>query len=125
MEGNNLEKNRTKDLETIKVAYKALDDKFAIDIKVLDISQSSTIADYFIIASGNNISQVKAMADEVDLKLHEIGVDVNHREGYTTSNWILLDFSNVIVHLFNKEDRQYYDLEKAWGNAKEIDVNTI
>lgn len=120
-----MKKNNEKDVETIKVAYKALDDKFAIDIKVLDISEASTIADYFIIASGNNISQVKAMADEVDLKLHEIGVDVNHREGYTTSNWILLDFSNVIVHLFNKDDRQYYDLEKAWGNAKEIDIATL
>lgn len=106
--------------EGAKIAYKALDDKLAIDIKVLDITNVSSLADYFIIASGSNPNQLRAMSDEVDEKLFKAGFRLRHSEGMTSKNWVLMDFGDIVVHLFNKEDREFYNIERIWGDAKVV-----
>lgn len=112
----------SENLEMLKVAHKALDDKFAEDIVILDIREVSTMADYFIIASGKNPNQLKAMADEIEEKLHKQGLKVSCVEGYNSANWILIDFSDVMVHLFTKDDREFYRLERVWGDAKIVEL---
>jgi ribosome-associated protein len=107
-------------LAAVKAAYKALDDKLAIDIRVLEIGEISPMADYFIIASGNNPNQLKAMADIVDETLFKSGLKLSHSEGMQTKSWILLDFGEVVVHLFNKEDRDFYNLERIWADARAL-----
>lgn len=108
--------------EAAKLAYLALEDKMAIDIRVLDISKISTLSDYFIIASGSNPNQLKAMADSVDESLFKAGFQLKHTEGMQTHNrnWVLMDFGDIVVHLFNKEDREFYSLERIWADAKEL-----
>ncbi len=106
--------------DSVGLAYKALDDKLATDIKVLDITNVSSVADYFIIANGNNPNQVRAMADSVEEELLKAGVKLNHIEGMQTKKWILLDFGELVVHIFDKEHREFYDLERVWGDAPEI-----
>lgn len=110
----------TDTFQAAKAAYKALDDKLAEDIKVLEIKDLSPLADYFIIASGKNSNQLRAMADEVDEQLFRMGFRLKHSEGMTSKNWILMDFGDIVVHLFSKEDRAFYNLERIWGDAKEI-----
>ena len=90
------------------------------DIKILDISNVSVMADYFIIASGNNRNQLQAIADNVTEKLHKSGHDLKQVEGYDTANWILMDYGDVIVHIFDKENRLFYDLERIWSDGKEV-----
>ena len=106
--------------ENVKNVYKAIDDKKAIDIKVIDISKISIMADCFIIASGNNANQLQAMCDNVREKLSKINSSPKHVEGYDSANWILLDYSDVIIHLFDKESRSFYDIERIWSDGKEI-----
>jgi len=103
--------------EMLRTLYKALDDKFGEDIVILDIREISIMADFFVIATGGNPNQVKAMSDEAGDKLGAMGVRMNHIEGYHTANWILLDFSSVIVHIFDKESRSFYNLERIWADA--------
>jgi ribosome-associated protein len=112
---------KIKPIEAAKIAYKALDDKMAVDIKVLDISKVSTVADFFIVASGNNPSQLSAMAEETEQQLFKAGVKLNHSEGMQSKSWILLDFGDIVVHLFGKEERSFYNIERVWGDAKEVD----
>lgn len=113
--------NEKKSFDAVKIAFKALDDKMAIDIRVIDISEVSVIADYFVIASANNSNQLRAMAYETEEKLYkQLGVKLNHAEGFQTNSWILLDFGDVVIHLFNKEDREFYNIERIWGDAKFI-----
>ena len=88
--------------EAVKVAYKALEDKFAIDIKVLDIKKISSVADYFIIASASNPNQLRAMTDEVDEQLYKVGFRLNHSEGVQSKSWILLDFGLLFICLIKK-----------------------
>ncbi len=107
-------------LEAAKIAREALEDKKGEDIKVLDIKGLSNIADCFVIASGNNPNQLRAMADEVEEKLFKEGYKLHHSEGYTGGTWILLDFGNLLVHLFNKSERDFYSLDRVWGDAKEM-----
>jgi ribosome-associated protein len=107
-------------LELVKKAVAALDNKKAEDIKVIDIREISTIADYFIIASGSNQNQLTAMQDAVDEELHKAGVHVKQIEGNRSSTWILMDYEDIIVHLFSKQDRLFYDLERIWRDGKEI-----
>lgn len=109
-------------LKAAKEAVLALDDKKGEDIKIIDISEVSVIADYFIIASGNNHNQIQRMADEVEEKLHKLGVGLKQVEGYETANWVLMDFNDVIVHIFNKENRLFYDLERIWRDGKITDM---
>lgn len=108
-------------LNAAKIAQVALDDKMGEDIKVLDLKGLSNIADYFVIASGNNVNHLRAMADEVEQKLFKEGVKLHHSEGYNGGTWILLDFGNLLVHLFNKEERNFYSLDRVWSDAKNID----
>lgn len=106
-------------------AILALEDKKAEDIRVIDISKVSVIADYFIIANGNNVSQIQAMADEVEEKLHKAGCPLRQKEGYTNANWVLLDFSDIIIHIFDKENRLFYDLERIWRDGVLIDPDEL
>ena len=108
-----------------KIAYEALDDKKGIDITIIDISQISVLADYFIIAGGSNENQVKALVDNVEEQLAKEKVGARHMEGYSAANWILLDFGDIIVHVFNQEDRLFYDLERIWSDGKTVDVNEL
>ena len=106
--------------EMAKMAIEALEDKKAEDIQVIDISEVSVIADYFIIASGNNRNQVQAMADSAEEALGRAGYDAKQIEGYQSANWILMDYKDIIVHVFSKEDRAFYDLERIWRDGKQI-----
>ncbi|MCD7837027.1 MAG: ribosome silencing factor [Lachnospiraceae bacterium] len=106
--------------EMTRLAIEALDDKKADDIKVIDISEVSVIADYFIIAGGNSRAQLQAMTDNVCEKLGRAGHPERQIEGYDTANWILIDFGDVIVHIFDKENRLLYDLERIWRDGKPI-----
>jgi len=108
-----------------KIACKALDDKKALDIKIIDISHISVLADYFIIASGSNRNQVQAMVDNVQEDLHKAGFDAKQVEGYTTANWILLDYNDIIVHVFDEENRFFYDLERIWRDGKTVSVDEL
>ena len=108
-----------------KLAYKALDDKKGEDIKVIDISEVSVLADYFIIAGGSNRSQIQAMADNVDEFVSKNGGTLKQIEGYDAGNWVLLDFQDIIVHIFDKENRLFYDLERIWRDGKIIEVKDL
>ncbi|MBS4961550.1 MAG: ribosome silencing factor, partial [Clostridiales bacterium] len=95
------------------------------DIKVIDISNVSVLADYFIIANGTNDSQVHAMVDSVEEELEKAGFALKQREGYGLGSWVLLDFGEVIVHVFDKENRLFYDLERIWSDGKMIDIEEL
>ena len=106
----------------IKKAVEGLEDKKGEDIKVIDISEVSPISDYFILASGSNRSQIQAMADSVTEKMHKAGFSLKQVEGYDSANWILLDFVDIIVHIFDRESRNFYDLERIWRDGKLIEL---
>lgn len=108
--------------QTIKAVYNALDDKKGIDIKVLDISEISVMADYFIIASGSNKSQVQALADNVEEEMLKLNIHSRQVEGYPSGNWILMDYGDFIVHVFNQDDRLFYDLERIWKDGKLVEI---
>lgn len=112
----------TQSFEMTKIAYHALEEKKAEDITVLDISGVTVLADYFIIASGNSDRQVKAMVDGVEEALGKAGYEPKQVEGYQTGNWILCDYGDVIVHVFDQENRLFYDLERIWRDGKVIDM---
>lgn len=101
----------------------ACEDKNGIDIKVLKVSQLTTIADYFVIVSGNSSNQVMAIADAVEDKVLQAEDMDFVKEGYSSGRWILLDFNDIIVHVFHKEEREFYDLERLWSDAEKIDIN--
>lgn len=107
-------------LDKVKTAVKALEDKKASDIKILDISGVSVIADYFIIATGANEPQIKAMVDNVDEALSKQGFEPKSTEGYKNANWVLLDYGDLIIHIFDEENRLFYDLERIWRDGKEV-----
>lgn len=104
----------------VEIAYKALDDKKGVDIKVLDIRDVTVMADYFIIAHGNNPNHVKALVDNVDEELSKNEFFMKHAEGLNSPSWALLDYGDVIVHVFNKDDRFFYDLERLWSDGKTV-----
>lgn len=103
-----------------RVAKDAIEDKKGDKVRMLDLKGISSLADGFVIASGNNINQLRAMADNVEEELGKRNIYLNHREGYQGGEWILLDFDRVVVHLFNKDKRDFYDLDRIWSDAKEI-----
>lgn len=109
----------------VKKVVASLDDKKAEDITVIDISEISSIADYFIIANGTNANQLTAMQDAVDEAMYTNGVHQKQVEGTNNSTWILMDYQDIIVHLFSKDDREFYDLERIWRDGKRIDVSTL
>ena len=104
----------------VKTAYQALDEKKGEDIKIINLEGISVLADYFIIANGTNSSQVQALVDNVEEELHKAGYSLKQREGYSNGNWVLLDFGDIIVHIFDRENRLFYDLERIWRDGKEI-----
>lgn len=91
--------------------------KKGYDVKIMDLRQLTSIADYFVICSADSDTQVKAIADEVDKELSKEGIKCWHKEGYNTLNWVLLDYFDVVVHVFKSDSRKYYNLEKLWGDA--------
>lgn len=111
--------------ELAKIAVAALEDKKGEDIRIIDISEVSVIADYFIIASGSNVNQVQALADNVQEQLYKAGAKERQIEGYGTGTWILLDFNDVIIHVFSQEDRLFYDLERIWRDGKAIEAGEL
>ncbi|MBU3876753.1 ribosome silencing factor [Faecalicatena sp. AGMB00832] len=111
--------------EMAKIAFKALDEKKGEDIKIIDISGVSVLADYFIIANGNSDSQVNALVDNVEESLGKAGFHLKQREGHGTGSWVLLDFNDIIVHIFDKENRLFYDLERIWRDGKDVDIATL
>ena len=102
----------------VKLAIHALEDKKGEDIRIIDIRQVSVLADYFIIASGSNANQVQAMTDNVEEILGKSGYEPRQIEGYRNANWILMDYGDSIVHVFCREDRLFYDLERIWRDGK-------
>ena len=111
--------------ELTKLVCNALEDKKAIDVKVIDISEVSVIADYFVVASASNQNQLLAMQDEVDRVMYENGLNAKSIEGNRQSTWILLDYEDIIVHLFTEEDRTFYDLERIWKDGKIIEPSEL
>lgn len=111
---------KEKALELVNVIKAALDEKKIEDIKVIDISEVSIMADYFIIGSGSNRNQIQAAVDNVSEKTHEIKYNPKQIEGYDTANWVLMDFGDVITHVFDKENRLFYDLERIWSDGKPV-----
>lgn len=109
-------------LDKVKIIYKALEDKKGIDIKVIDISEISVVADYFVIVGGSVKTHVQALTDNVQEEMAKANCYTKHTEGYSTANWILMDYSDIIVHVFNQEDRLFYDLERIWRDGKEIEI---
>lgn len=115
----------SKQKKMAQVAYMAIDEKKGEDIKIIEISQISVMADYFIIANGTNISQVQALVDNVQEKMHKAGFETKRVEGNRSSSWILLDYGDVVVHIFDKEDRLFYDLERIWCDGKQVSVDEL
>ena len=107
--------------ELARMACEALEDKKARDVKIIDIEQVSTLADYFIIASGTNRNQVQAMADNVEEVLGRAGYEPKQIEGYQTGNWILMDYRDIVIHVFDEENRLFYDLERIWRDGSVIE----
>ncbi|MDF2845364.1 MAG: hypothetical protein K0R00_3790 [Herbinix sp.] len=102
----------------VKLAYEAMDEKKAEDIQVIEIKDISIIADYFIIANGTNSSQVDALVASVSDKLGRNGFEPKRIEGVRSASWILMDYGDVVVHVFSKEDRLFYNLERIWRDGK-------
>ena len=106
-----------------QIACKAIDDKKGQDIKVIDIHNVSVIADYFVIASGTNSNQVQAIVDNVEEQLGRAGFEAKQIEGNRNSSWILMDYGDVIVHVFDEENRLFYDLERIWRDGKVFEMD--
>lgn len=104
---------------------KAISSKKGLNIKLIEIGDISSLADYMVIATGTSSTHVKAIADEVEYQLDEAGISVSHIEGYRSNSWILLDYVDVIVHIFSDDAREFYDLERLWQDGKEIDISDI
>lgn len=109
----------------LKTIIDALEDKKAEDIQLIDISGISTIADYFVITNGANRSQIQALSDSVEEKLSASEIRPKNIEGYNSANWILLDYNDIIVHIFDKESRGFYDLERMWRDGKAVDTASL
>lgn len=112
----NIEKN-------IKTVIDALEDKKAENIKIINIGSISSVADYFIITNGNNKSQVQALADNVEEKLAHEGIHAKQTEGYNSANWILMDYTDFVIHIFDKESRPFYDLERIWRDGTAVEIS--
>ncbi|MGE5615026.1 MAG: ribosome silencing factor [Bacillota bacterium] len=104
-----------------KIAEKAhgiLEGKKAKDIEIIDISEVSILADYFIICSGTSNTHIRTLADELEIQMGEAGYNLIHKEGYESARWILLDFGELVIHIFHEEDRRFYNLERLWADGK-------
>lgn len=108
-----------------RLACEALEDKKALDVKVIGLEKISTLADYFIIASGANRNQVQAMADNVDEILGRAGYQAKQMEGYQSANWILMDYGDIVIHIFDEENRLFYDLERIWRDGQSVELSQL
>lgn len=104
--------------EQVDIIIKAIDDKGGQDTVTLNVREQTSIADYFVITSGSSSTQVSAIADEVEKQMDLNGYERINRSGYSSARWVLLDYASVIVHVFHKEERQYYDLERLWESVE-------
>ncbi len=111
--------------EILKSIVDALEDKLAVDVTILDIDEVSSLAEYFVIANGNSSTQVKALSGSVEEKMEQEEVPLLHQEGYRGSEWILLDYGTVVVHIFDKDSRTFYNLEKIWGDGREVSKESL
>ena len=109
----------------LKTIILAAEDKKAYDIRVLNISELTSIGDYFVILSGNSQRQVMAISDEIEEKMKKGEYELKNKEGYRNGRWILLDYGDIVVHVFHKDDRDFYNLERLWVDAEEIDAATV
>jgi ribosome-associated protein len=111
--------------EALRLALTAFEDKKAFDIVLLDISKVASFASYFLMCSGDSSRQIQAIADEVEKKLKENGIRPNHVEGYRHAEWVLMDYVDIVVHIFSKSARAYYDLERLWRDGKRLDAQKV
>lgn len=109
--------------QKIEVIVKALDSKRAEDIQAIKIGDLTIIADYFIIADGTSNIHTKALAEEVEFKMTQLGIEPSRTEGYQGQTWIVLDYGDVVVHVFYKETRDYYNLERLWSDGTNVDIS--
>ena len=107
------------------IAYHALEDKKAKDVKILKTAEHTILADYFVICNGSSTTHIKALVDEVDKQLSEAGEPPIRREGLRSDIWVLMDFGSVIVHIFTDEARKFYDLERLWSDSEVVDVSSL
>ena len=114
--------NLTKEHNAVLTLHKVLDTKFAQDIMIMDLRGVSPIADFFVIATAGNTPQMAALAEAAEETLEKEGMKLFHKEGVQSAKWVLLDFGSIIMHLFDKESREYYNLERTWGDAQIIEV---
>ena len=110
--------------ELLFSAVKILDNKKGMDIKALEITELTSVADYFLLVTGTSSTHIRALADEGDEELSKLGVQPDHIEGKSTG-WILLDYKSVVVHIFTQSERELFNLEKLWGDAKEVDLSNL
>ncbi|MDD6262271.1 MAG: ribosome silencing factor [Clostridiales bacterium] len=111
--------------ETAKLAVEAALDKKACDLKLLHVTELTTLADYYVICTGTSNTQMRAIAESVEKKLSENGMQPLHTEGYGSASWVLIDFGTVIVHIFNKDVREFYSLERLWNDAESVDPESL
>ena len=111
--------------EVAAIAARALDDKKGVDIALLEIAEVTTLADHFLICTGTSNTHVKALCDSVEEALDNAGEPALRREGHRGGTWVLLDYGCLVVHVFTEETRQFYDLERLWGDAKKVDLEPI
>ncbi|MBQ8965138.1 ribosome silencing factor [Ruminococcus sp.] len=109
--------------QKLEIIVKALDSKRGEDIQAIGIGDLTILADYFVIANGGSTVQTKAMAEEVEFRLSQLGLQPHHTEGYGPNNWIVLDYRDIVVHVFNKETRDQYKLERLWSDGHEVDIS--
>ncbi|MBR0173790.1 MAG: ribosome silencing factor [Lachnospiraceae bacterium] len=122
-EGHETDKARS--AEMARIATRALEDKKAEDIRMLDISEVSVLADYFIIASGKNRNQLQALKENVEEQMEKAGFFVKNVEGYDTAHWILMDYGDVILHIFDEESRTFFDLERIWRDGRPVTPDAV
>lgn len=111
--------------EILKIACKAADSKMASDIEALDIRELTTIADYFVILTGSSTAQIRAITEEIERKLKEAGETPLAVEGLSASSWVLMDYGSVVIHVFRKEMREFYAIERLWSDAPKIGADEL
>ena len=104
------------------IAVRAAESKKALDVRVLDLREVTSFADYFVVCSGTNPRQIQAIADEVTAQLKQVGEIPNSLEGYENAEWVLVDYGDFLIHVFSEKSRVYYDLERLWRHAKEVPI---
>lgn len=111
--------------QVAQLAARLLEDKKARQVRILDISQISTVADYFVVGSASSTVHLRAIADHVEEQLDQVGMRKRHMEGYRNGRWILLDYGDLVIHLFHEEERDFYNLERLWGDAPVLEHTPV